>query len=256
MRNFVTAASSSDAVADLQQRIDTFLSERGDVRVLDAGCGPRSNLAYPPDTVLVGLDQDEVALGRNTAIDRAVVVDLDSWGPGADEEARFDLAVSWYVLEHVDKPARLLAMLARATAPNGLVVLAVPNLYSPKSLVAKFTPHSFHVWWRRRVLGRPLAGTPGHGPHPTTLRAVIAPRRLIARAYDAGLDVEAGWMFEDGKQRQVREKLRVTGPVWTTVRVLVRVLSIGILDARRTELLLLLRRRANPQQENDLPDGP
>jgi SAM-dependent methyltransferase len=238
-----TESSSADAIDELQRQLTTFLDSRNDPRVLDAGCGPRSKLEYPPGTFLIGLDQDETALARNTVISKAVVTDLDAWEPSGDDVASYDAVVSWYVLEHVDKPTRLLAGLARVTAPGGLVILAVPNLLSPKSLVAKFTPHAFHVWWRRRILGRPNAGTPGHGPHPTTLRAAIAPRRLIRHAENAGLDLVTAWMFEDAKQRQAREKIRVTGAVWGVAWRTVQVLSLGILDARRTELLLLLRRR-------------
>jgi SAM-dependent methyltransferase len=238
-----TATSSADAIDELQKQLTLFLESRNDPRVLDAGCGPRSKLEYPAGTFLIGLDQDETALARNTVISKAVATDLDTWEPSTDDTGSYDATVSWYVLEHVDKPVRLLAALARVTAPGGLVILAVPNLMSPKSLVAKFTPHAFHVWWRRRILGRPNAGKPGHGPHPTTLRAAIAPSRLVKHADKAGLDLVMAWMFEDAKQQQAREKVRMTGAAWGVVWRTVQLLSLGTLDARRTELLLLLRRR-------------
>lgn len=231
--------SHPDAVAELQRCVDALLAERTGLRVLDAGCGPRLNVTFPDGAWVMGVDEDECALARNQAVHEAVVADLATWEPPPDS---FDAIVSWYVLEHLDRPDQVLARFAGAARPGGLVVLAVPNLRSPKSLLAKFTPHRFHVWFRRRVLGRPRAGTPGHGPYPTTLRLSIDPGRLIRRAARLGLTVvHIGW-YEDSKQQQLRHRFRLTGVAWRVVRGIVKVGSFGLLDAARTELLLVLRR--------------
>ena len=214
----------------MQACVDGYLRGRHGLRVLEAGCGPRLNLSFPPDAYVVGVDEDEVALARNDELSEAIVGDLGSFAP---EPASFDAIVCWYVLEHVDRPDEIIAGFARALKPDGVIALAVPNLRSPKSMITKFTPHSFHVWFRRTVLGRKHAGTPGHGPYPTTLRPAIGPRTMIRHAARLGLEVaHVGW-FEDGKQVEARRKARVTGPAWTVVKGAVKVGSLGMMDAAR-----------------------
>jgi hypothetical protein len=142
----------------------------------------------------------------------------------------------------VDRPGDMIAGFARAVKPGGLIALAVPNLRSPKSIITKFTPHAFHVWFRRNILGRKHAGTPGHGPYPTTLRRAIAPGTLTRQAEQLGLEVvHVGW-YEDSKQIMARTKAHVTGPAWAIVRGVVKGGSLGLLDAAASEFLVVLRR--------------
>ncbi|HEY1489342.1 MAG TPA: class I SAM-dependent methyltransferase [Micromonosporaceae bacterium] len=228
------------AVGAMQARVDELLGGREGLRVLEAGCGPRLNLKFPPGTYVIGVDEDEVALARNEELSEAIVADLGGYQV---EPASLDAVVCWYVLEHVDRPAEIITGFARAVKPGGIIALAVPNLHSPKSVITKFTPHMFHVWFRRHILGRKLAGTPGHGPYPTTLRRAIAPGSMTRLAERLGLDVvHVGW-YEDGKQIQAREKAHVTGAAWSAVRGAVKVGSLGVLDAARSEFLVILRRR-------------
>lgn len=233
------APDAATAVAELQARVDSLLAGRGPLRVLEAGCGPRMHLTFPPDTYVVGVDEDDVALARNEVISEAIVADLGAYRP---EPASFDAIVCWYVFEHVDRPDQILETFAGAVKPGGLVVLAVPNLRSPKSLITKVTPHSFHVWFRRHIIGKKLAGTPGHGPYPTTLRRAIAPKVMIKNAARLGLEVvHVGW-YEDDKQVTARRKAHVTGPAWSFVRGAVKVTSLGTLDAAKSEFLVAFRR--------------
>jgi SAM-dependent methyltransferase len=233
------SADGSTAIQQVQTCVDGYLEGRKDLRVLEAGCGPRLNLSFPPGAYVVGVDEDEVALARNEDLSEAIVGDLGSYTP---EPASFDAIVCWYVLEHVDKPDEIIAGFARALKPGGVLALAVPNLRSPKSIITKFTPHAFHVWFRRNVLGRKHAGTPGHGPYPTTLRRAIGPRTMIRNAADLGLEVvHVGW-YEDSKQIMARKKAHVTGPAWTVVRGTVKVGSLGMMDAARSEFLIVLHK--------------
>jgi SAM-dependent methyltransferase len=241
--------SPEEALTALQAKVNDILAGRRGLRALEAGAGKRTRLKLAEDAYVVGVDNDAEALARNVQLDERVLSDLAAYAPG---DASFDVVTSWYVLEHVHAPRALLASFARWVAPGGLIVLAVPNLRSPKALVTKLTPHRFHVWFRRRVLGFPNAGKPGYGPYPTTLRGAIAPAALRRWAADSGLDVVFEAYFEEGKQVRVRRRLRVTGAQWAVVRALTRILSVGLLDAERTELLLITRRRPGATQP---PDG-
>lgn len=222
----------------LQQVVEGALAGRRGVRALEAGAGKRTRLRLPDDAYVVGVDTDAAAIVRNHRLDERVVADLRAYRPAP---AGFDLVTCWYVLEHAHDPADLLDRLAGWTAPGGLLVLAVPHLHSPKALVTKLTPHRFHVWFRRRVLGFPNAGRPGFGPYPTTLRRAIAPAALTRRLAGHGLVPVCQVFFEDAKQARLRHRVRLTGWRWRVARALVSGLTLGRLDAARTEYAVVLR---------------
>jgi hypothetical protein len=89
-------------------------------------------------------------------------------------------------------------------------------------------------------------GHPWICAHPTTLRLEISPRTLLAEVERQGLEVLHLDWFEDPKQRRIRHRFRMTGPAWSAVRAAVRALSLGRLDAARTDLVVLLRRPPEP----------
>jgi hypothetical protein len=241
----VTALSAARAAAAVQEAVDGLLAGRDRLWALEAGAGKRTRLDLPEDTYIVGVDRDAEALALNGRLDERVRVDLDQYAPTA---VGFDLITCWYVLEHVHDPGTVLDRLADWTCAGGLVVLAVPNLRSPKSLITKLTPHRFHVWFRRRVLGYPNAGKPGYGPYPTTLRRPIAPRRLLRRFARHGYTPAFQVYFEDAKQLRLRQRIGLTGDRWQWAQAAVRILSLGWLDAARSEYAVVFRR--------DAPIGP
>ncbi|WP_344139153.1 class I SAM-dependent methyltransferase [Luedemannella flava] len=232
-------ATPADAHRAVQQVVTDVLTARRRPRVLEAGAGKRTRFDLPSDAYVVGVDTDEVAIVRNERLDERVLTDLAAYAAPA---ASFDLITCWYVLEHVDDPALLVDRFATWTAPGGLVVIAVPNLRSVKALVTKATPHAFHVWFRRYVLGYRQAGRPGHGPYPTTLRRAIAPAALTGRFVARGLLPVFEGHFEDAKQVAFRERLRLTGDRWDAADRWVTRASLGRLDAARSEYVVVLRR--------------
>jgi len=235
----LTVASPHHAREAVQAVVDGMLAGRPKLCALEAGAGKRTRLELPDDAYVVGVDADPVAIKINPRLDERVVADLGEYAP---LPASFDLITCWYVLEHVDDPGDIMDRLAGWTAPGGVVVLVVPNLRSPKSVLTKLTPHRFHVWFRRRVLGFPNAGRPGYGPYPTTLRREISPVALRRRFAESGLYPVFQVYFEDPKQVALRRRLRVTGWRWRIVRMLVRAVSLGRLDAARSEYAVVLRR--------------
>jgi SAM-dependent methyltransferase len=128
--------SPEEALTALQAKVTDILAGRRGLRALEAGAGKRTRLKLAEDAYVVGVDNDAEALARNVQLDERVLSDLAAYAPG---DASFDVVTSWYVLEHVHAPRALLASFARWVAPGGLIVLAVPNLRSPKALVIKLT---------------------------------------------------------------------------------------------------------------------
>ena len=125
------------------------------LRILEAGCGRRCQSDTPRDAHVVGLDVDEAGLALNDRLDERIVADIESADLPRDA---FDRIVCHDVLEHLARPIVALDNLIGSLAPSGELRLGLPNVASRKSLVAKFTPHSFHVLVYR-MLGRENAGS-------------------------------------------------------------------------------------------------
>ena len=117
---------------------------RPGMSVLHAGCGwDKNNVTRPYKNVckVVGVDLDpRVTPQFHSEFHLASLSDL----PFADN--RFDMVVSEYVLEHIENPINVFRELYRVLNSGGRFVVLTPNLYSYKSLTARYTPYRFHLW--------------------------------------------------------------------------------------------------------------
>lgn len=180
--------------------------ERKPLRVLDAGAGRALRLKLPPDVHITGIDINPDVLSAHTALDERIVGDLQTYPL---ETRAYDFIACWDVLEHVEDPGSALRNMIAALAPGGLLAVGGPNLWSPKALITKFTPHSFHVWVHRTLLGSPNAGKPGFVPFPTYLRVAGAPRRMAKTSQQQGLDVTMLAFYTGGQATYLPKPLRV-----------------------------------------------
>jgi SAM-dependent methyltransferase len=178
--------------------------------VLDAGCGGEYLYADFHDAHIVGIDLDADALARNTRINEKVLGDILTY---PFEAETFDAVVCQDVLEHLSDPTKALQNFARWVKPGGKIILGFPNVMTAKGLITKFTPHAFHLWFYRRILGSEKAGTPGYGPYKTYLRFAISPRGIRRRAKRLGLEVERFKLSEGGFQARSRVIGRLLGPL-------------------------------------------
>jgi SAM-dependent methyltransferase len=181
---------------------------------LEAGAGPRTLFDLPEDAFIVGVDRDAAALEANLRLDERVVADLAEYQPWA---AGFDLVTCWYVLDSMPEPAPVLDRFASWTATGGLVVLGLPNA------------HSLRGWWSRVTRRSVLRGS----LTPTALR-----RRFGAAGFTPILQV----FFEDADHAQSRRRLGLTGRRWRLAQALVRIGTFGLLDAARTDYVVVFRR--------------
>lgn len=202
--------------------------------VLDAGCGERCALDYGSKAEVTGVDISPVLLKRNQRLDHYIVADLEK-APLADQS--FDVIVCWDVLEHLERPREALDNITRALAPGGVLILKIPNLHSPKGLATKYTPHRFHRWVYRRY-----GLSDGTIPFPTRFDGSMAPAAIHAWAESLNLSLRWSAFWEADVQRRLRARLRITGFAWSGVRWLVRTLSLGLIDARATDFVLVLER--------------
>jgi SAM-dependent methyltransferase len=227
------------ALDEIHRLIERELGGREKLRVLEAGCGSISYLAFPPDSYLVGIDISDAQLRKNTYLDEKILGDIESCDLPAED---FDVVVCWNVFEHLPHPERALLRFATAISPGGLVVLALPNALSLKGLLTKFTPFKFHVWVTRHLVGRRLAGTEGNPPFPTFMRFSIAPRRLVATTREHGLSLVYSSLFEDNKQQTVRRKLRIDGARWRFIQRIVELTTLGKVETARAQCIFVFQK--------------
>ena len=152
--------------------------------ILEIGAGPANattDFLAGLGTV-TGLDVDPDVAG-NAACSETQLYDGGAF-PLAD--ARFDAVVSNYVLEHVENPGQMAAECFRVLRPGGVVAFRTPNLWHYVSLIARFTPHSFH---ERVALKSQNVSEDAHDPYPTFHRMNT---RAACRAFleGAGFEVE------------------------------------------------------------------
>jgi SAM-dependent methyltransferase len=122
--------------------------------VLDVGCGRGSMADEANDRIfhdlrgtgrrVIGIDVDPVG-AENPLLDEFRLID-DS-GRWPVEDASVDLAVSDFVLEHVDDPEAFVRELTRTLRPGGAFVARTISRHSPLSMVARTVPNEKHSRW-------------------------------------------------------------------------------------------------------------
>jgi len=231
-------------ILDLQSLIARFARCAAPLRVLEAGCGSLPMAVELGDEAhLVGIDISERQLRDNSAIAERILGDVQThaFPPGS-----FDVIFCWDVLEHLPRPVSALDNFRVAARADGLIVLKLPNILSAKGLVTKFTPHRFHVWVYRKLLGYPNAGKDGYTPFRAFMRWSIAPHRIAEYALRHGLSIEYEATYEADRQTALRERLRLTGRSWRALSELSRRLTRGMVDLEGTELIIVLRNERQP----------
>jgi 2-polyprenyl-3-methyl-5-hydroxy-6-metoxy-1,4-benzoquinol methylase len=228
-------AAEPAVLSGLQARLDELLAEaQRPVQLLDAGCGKHREIPIADDCYVVGVDISSQQLENNTAVDEAILGDIQACELG---RSRFDAVVCWYVLEHVDDPRRAILNMKMALKPGGVMILAVPHAFSVKGLVTRFTPFWFHGWVWHHVLGRKRIAQ----PFPTVMAPMIAPQNLGEFARENGLSVEFLAEYEGWEQKKLRSRLRLTGRAFKLVEAAVRALSFGKSTVGVTDALIVLR---------------
>lgn len=141
--------------------------------VVDVGCGRgglADNLAGPAFCDLRGAGRHVIGIDVDPAGTANPMIDefrlIPAGGRWPLDDASADLAVSDWVLEHVDDPPAFVAELARVLRPGGVFVARTVSRHSPLSLAARAVPNERHAHWLG-VLG---AGRQSRDVFPTRYR--------------------------------------------------------------------------------------
>jgi SAM-dependent methyltransferase len=209
------------------------------VEILEAGCGSSwlidlGGINYS----LTGVDLDAVALSKRVNVtkdlDEGIHADLRKVDLG---DRQFDVVYNSFVLEHISGAEIVLDRLVSWLRPSGVLIILIPDPGSAYGFVTKMTPHWFHVFFYRFLLGKVDAGKPGHAPYRTFYDPVVSRGGILDYCAEHGLTVEAE--FGDGywKPGTGFAKIIVGFSKWA-----IKILSGGRLSDRHTYLLYVIRR--------------
>jgi 2-polyprenyl-3-methyl-5-hydroxy-6-metoxy-1,4-benzoquinol methylase len=165
--------------------IDRFRGKS--VRIYEAGGGSLSILplsSFGKSRVSV-VDIDEVQLRNNSYADTKILGDIQTYEFPPNS---FDLILCHNVIEHLPSVDQAIRRFHHALAPGGLVFIGAPNPGSIFGLVTKYSPHWFHVWFYRAILGHKDAGKPGQHPFRTFYHPIVSPKALLEFCEQVGLE--------------------------------------------------------------------
>lgn len=124
--------------------------------ILDVGAGRHPTLpanARPAGGTYVGLDISAAELRAAGAGAYDEIVAADVGQPRPEFAERFDLVLSWQVLEHVDSMQRALATMHTYLKPGGIMVAQVSGSFAVFALLARVIPYSLSNRLMQRLLG-------------------------------------------------------------------------------------------------------
>jgi SAM-dependent methyltransferase len=117
--------------------------------VLDAGAGRGLRYDFTCRTQasrFAGVDLNP-AVRENPLLTDAAVADLAAL---PYDDSSFDLVISKYVFEHLDRPADVMSELRRVSRPGAHLVVHTPNRWHYVALSAHLTPTRFHRWFNEQ----------------------------------------------------------------------------------------------------------
>lgn len=128
------------------------------VRILDVGAGRAPTLpadARPRSSWYAGLDSsaNELAHAPAGAYDETIVHDVTRPLAG---ERRFDVAISWQVLEHVESVPAALETIRGALRLGGTLVAQLSGRYALFAVLARMMPHRVRASVLSRWLDHPV----------------------------------------------------------------------------------------------------
>lgn len=223
----------------VQVAVDQMMRQGRTLRVLEAGAGSRSHIRLGPSVQLVGIDICQEQLDNNPELHEKILGDIQTYPL---QPSSFDIIFCWDVLEHLEHPDKAMENFLRSIREGGMIVVGAPVVNSIKGMVTKYTPHWFHVWVYRRILGNKNAGKPGHVPFPTFLKYSMSPRSLQRFAQENQLAVEYLELYEEKVQVRVKKKHWIFNLAYTVVGPLLKVATLGYVNPDITDFTMVLRR--------------
>ena len=209
------------------------------INILEAGCGRKwpfnlDGIQY----TLTGVDTDKTALKirKNTLCDLHEIIkgDLCTVDMASD---KYDVIYCSYVLEHIKRADVVMNNFIKWVKPNGLIIIKVPNPYSVQGYITRITPHWFHVFYHRFVLGNKEAGKPGYGPYPTCYHPVISRKGISNYCNNNGVT-----LISEYGEEFVKPGKGIIKVLLCLFKKMINGISMGRLGDKNTNLLYIIRK--------------
>jgi len=220
--------SPDAALTDVQKFVADKLAGKH-ARVYEAGGGSFAIVPLPllskPTVVVV--DIDETQLQNNKYADTKILGDIQTYDFPPNS---FDLIVCNNVIEHLPAVDQAILRFQHALEPGGLLFIGAPNPQSLFGLVTKYSPHWFHVWFYRVILGRKNAGQPGQPPFRTIYHRIVSPEALLRFCERAGLRPIYFNLYVGDNYTKVKHKRPALGRLLTAVVGLMNSVTLNKLN--------------------------
>lgn len=175
---------------------------------------------------MIGIDIDAEQLANNERVHEKILGDIQTY----TTDDRYGITFCWDLLEHLERPEEALSRLLTWARPGGLIVISGPNPYSLKGLITKCTPHVFHEWVYRDVYQY------DHTPFKTYMKPCISPGRLLNF-------FEGHWIEYTGFEDHLFRR-SFLNKIYGAVTFIMRTLSLGRYDPRKTQFYLVVRKKS------------
>ena len=108
--------------------------------VLDAGCGYRNYLINKAAVQeLIGIDINDDAISNNQDISFGIKANIEELG-AIDLGRKFDLVMSYNVMEHIEEPEKFISAVSKILQPMGKFFFVTPNKLSIFGLLISSLP--------------------------------------------------------------------------------------------------------------------
>jgi SAM-dependent methyltransferase len=213
-----------------------------DLAIYEAGGGSTSflptSLLRRAHVTVVDIDVEQIR-GNDYAQEK-ILGDIQThrFAPGS-----FDLVICYNVIEHLPNVEAALRGFCESLKQGGLILIGAPNPKSLSGIVTKYTPHWFHIWFYRFLLGDKDAGQPGHAPFPTFFHPLVTPSKLEAFAKAWGLQVIYKKAYESPRFPEMRSRKPALAFLLDTVATVMNFLLRGKADVRHGDYHVILQKR-------------
>jgi SAM-dependent methyltransferase len=132
-----------------RQREALVRSVKSSGRLLDFGCGNGAFASWMAQAGYDAVGLEPFSLGKPTDGERLLLI-REPLESAAARLGRFDVITLWHVLEHVPRPVDVLQRLSELLAPDGTLIVSVPNFESWQSRL--FRGSWFHLDPPRHII--------------------------------------------------------------------------------------------------------
>lgn len=240
----MSAAEFEGVLRDVNAILHQWSGQKGVIRILEAGGGAFTYLDLPR-THVTTIDISEAQIAKNDYADVKIVGDLHKhrFAPQS-----FDLIVCFDVLEHLAHPAIVVDSLLNALKPDGVLYIASPYNRSIAGLIAKFTPHWFHVFCYRYLFGPNPTDPHKERIHefvfPTYMRRAMNPYRLQRHGQQRNTKIAYFALYSRDKREHLYAVHKLIGLSYDAVTWTARALTLFRAHPECTDYILLLKQSA------------